>query len=279
MTRRAPVAPIGRAELRALFDGLVDPEAGLCAHGSRFSEAQVVEALAVWGAGRLGVTDMETLSGAFLASDRVVRLVNRDNTGRAPGQWSTVTHRRPRRPRPWLLSAFCNSGRRRRWTLCRSRPPSPGRPSWAPIRAAAVALLAGPGAGLRAVIAPAGYGKAATLAAAVDASRRAGRSVLAVSTTNQAVGQLRQVGIPATTVARFALDRKELPARLRGHRGRVLSVVHPVTPRWCWPRLRPARAGKCGWWATPSKPSRSAPAVWRYGCPKKYDRVECRRPS
>ncbi len=60
-----------------------------------------------------------------------------------------------------------------------------------------MAVLAGPGAGLRAMIAPAGYGKTTTLAAAVDAARRAGRAVLAVSTTNQAVSQLRQVGIPA----------------------------------------------------------------------------------
>ena len=78
-------------------------------------------------------------------------------------------------------------------------------------QAAAVALLAGPGPALRALIAPAGYGKTTTLAAAVDAARRAGRPVLAVSTTNQAVDQLRQVGIPAITVARFALDRTELP--------------------------------------------------------------------
>ena len=68
VTGPAPVAPIGRAELRALFDGLVDPEAGLCAHGSRFGEAQVIEAVAAWGAGRLTVADIETLSGAFLAS-------------------------------------------------------------------------------------------------------------------------------------------------------------------------------------------------------------------
>ena len=65
---------------------------------------------------------------------------------------------------------------------------------------------------MRALIAPAGYGKTTTLATAVDAARRAGRPVLAVSTTNQAVSQLRQVGIPAATVARFALDRAELPA-------------------------------------------------------------------
>ena len=71
-----------------------------------------------------------------------------------------------------------------------------------------------PGAGVRALIAPAGYGKTTTLAAAVDAARRAGRPVLAVSTTNQAVGQLRQVGIPATTVARFALDQRRASRRV-----------------------------------------------------------------
>ncbi len=210
VTRPAPVAPIGRAELRALFDRLVDPEAGLCAHGSRFGEAQVVEAVAAWGAGRLTVADIETLSGAFLASDRVVRLVNRDSTGRAPGQWSTVAHRRledrvldhlavleQRQVAPLdqtaVTAALARAGR------------------LGDDQAAAVALLAGPGAGLRALIAPAGYGKTTTLAAAVDAAPRAGRPVLAVSTTNQAVGQLRQVGIPATTVARFALDHDELP--------------------------------------------------------------------
>jgi hypothetical protein len=46
----------------------------------------------------------------------------------------------------------------------------------------------------------------------VEAARPPGRPVLAVSTTNQAVDQLHQVGIPAMTVARFALDGKELPA-------------------------------------------------------------------
>ena len=99
---------------------------------------------------------------------------------------------------------------------------------------------------------------------------RAGRPVLAVSTTNQAVSQLRQVGIPATTVARFALDRAELPP------GSVVIVdefsqLSTREPRWSWPRRRPARAGRCGWSATPSKPSRSAPAAWPAGSPTKSD--------
>ena len=84
---RAP-AQIGRAEVRELFDRLVDPELGLCAHDSRFGEAQLVEQVAAWGAGRLSVQDIETLTGWFLNSKRVVRLVNGDSTGRAP--WASL---------------------------------------------------------------------------------------------------------------------------------------------------------------------------------------------
>jgi hypothetical protein len=77
-------------------------------------------------------------------------------------------------------------------------------------QAAAVDTLCAAGPALRALISPAGYGKTTTLATAVEAAGRAGRPVLAVSTTNQAVDQLRQVGIPAMTVARFVLDGAEL---------------------------------------------------------------------
>ena len=206
----APAVPIRRAEVRALFDGLVDPEAGLCAHGSRFGEAQVIEALAAWGAGRLTVADIETLSGAFLGSDRVVRLVNRDNTGRAPGQWSTVAHRRLE-DRVIDHLAVLQGRQVARLDQTVVTAAVAGATRLGDDQAGAVGLLSGPGAGVRALIAPAGYGKTTTLATAVDAARRAGRSVLAVSTTNQAVSQLRQVGIPATTVARFALERAELP--------------------------------------------------------------------
>jgi conjugative relaxase-like TrwC/TraI family protein len=90
MPRRA----IGRLEVRQLFDRLVDPEVGLCAHDARFGEAQVVEAVAAWGAGRLSIEEIEALTNRFLHSDGVVRLLNPDSGGRAPGQWSTVWHRR-----------------------------------------------------------------------------------------------------------------------------------------------------------------------------------------
>ncbi len=124
------------------------------------------------------------MSGAFLASDRVVRLINRDSTGRAPSWWSTVAHRRledrvldhlavlqQRQVAPLDQTAV---------TAVLARAHRLGDD-----QAAAVGMLAGPGTGLRALIAPAGYGKTTALAAGVDAARRAGRPVLAVSTTNQ----------------------------------------------------------------------------------------------
>ncbi len=49
LTGAAPVGPIGRGEQQTLFDRLVDPESGLCAHGARFGDAQVIEAVAAWG--------------------------------------------------------------------------------------------------------------------------------------------------------------------------------------------------------------------------------------
>jgi hypothetical protein len=94
VTARQTRQQIGPGEVSELFGHLVDPEAGLCAHDSRFDEAQVVEAVAAWGAGRLSVGDIETLTGRFLRSDAVVRLVTGDTSGRAAGQWSTVAHRR-----------------------------------------------------------------------------------------------------------------------------------------------------------------------------------------
>ena len=140
-------------------------------------------------------------------------------------------------------------------------------------------MLAGPGAGLRALIAPAGYGKTTTLATAVDAARRAGRPVLAVSTTNQAVGQLRQVGIPATTVARFALDHDELPPGLCGDRGRVLPAVHPRRRGGAGRgRGLPGRASVDGGRPPPSPAGRRRRSG-RYGCPNKSDTVGWRPPS
>jgi conjugative relaxase-like TrwC/TraI family protein len=198
---------ISRADLHQLLDRLVDPEAGLCAHDSRFGEAQVVEAVAAWGAGRLDVSDIEAIAWRFLQSDRVVRLVNGDSTGRAPAQWSTVEHRRLEDRVLSCLGTLC-----RRQSEGVDAVPAPDAVTGrlGDDQAAAIGMLCRPGPALRALISPAGYGKTTTMAAAVDAARRAGRPVLAVSTTNQAVEQLRQVGIDAVTVARFARTGTQL---------------------------------------------------------------------
>jgi hypothetical protein len=200
-----------RVELVELFDRLIDPEFGLCAHDSRFGEAQVVAHIAAWGAGRLGVDDIEALTRGFLDSDLVVRLINRDRSGRAPGQWSTVAHRRLE---DRLLADLEGLVRRASDGL---RPAAVDAALAAAVslggdQEAAVRLLCRSGPVLRALISPAGYGKTTTVAAAADAARGAGRPVVALSTTNQAVDQLRRSGIEASTVARFALDGAVLPA-------------------------------------------------------------------
>ena len=138
-------------------------------------------------------------------------------------------------------------------------------------QADAIRALAGPGPALRALIAPAGHGKTTTLAVAVDAAHRAGRDVLALSTTNQAVDQLRQVGIPAVTVARFALDGDPLEP------GMIVIVdefsqlpTHEADTLLAAVAGCPDAAGVDGR-RPPTRPSRSGPAGWPLGWPTRSD--------
>ena len=62
------------------------------------------------------------------------------------------------------------------------------------------------GAAIRSLIAPAGFGKTTTVHAAAVAATTAGHPLVGLAATNQAVGELRQAGVPAMTIARFALD-------------------------------------------------------------------------
>jgi ATP-dependent exoDNAse (exonuclease V) alpha subunit len=78
-------------------------------------------------------------------------------------------------------------------------------------QAAAVRALCGSGPALRTVIAPAGFGKTTTVHAAATAATMAGHHVLGLAATNQAAGELRHAGIPAMTIARFALDGATVP--------------------------------------------------------------------
>ena len=80
-------------DLERLMAQLVDPEVGLCAHDSRFSEAQVIEAVAAYCAGDLTAAQVQAVARTFLDSDSVIRLMDRDPSGRTPPRYSTVTHR------------------------------------------------------------------------------------------------------------------------------------------------------------------------------------------
>lgn len=196
------------SDIRQLFARMINPELGLCRHDSTFTEAQVVEAVAAWGAGRLSVSRIETLVRAFLDSDHVVRLVADDPSGRTPGRWSTVPHRRLE---DRVLDNLAGLQQRKLNGLGPETVDAAiADGGLGSDQTAAVRVLTGAGAGLRALISPPGYGKTTTLSVAVEAVRRSGRPVLALATTNQAVEQLRQVGIPATTIARFAIDANVL---------------------------------------------------------------------
>lgn len=199
------------SSLEALFARLVDREGGLCAHDSRFGEAQVIEQVAAAGAGAWTSVQVEALAKRFLSSRHVVRLLDADPTGRTPPQWSTVAHRHVEdRVLDHLerLSGRVSAGMETR--TVEAAIAADGRLGGD--QAAAVRTLCGAGPALRALISPAGHGKTTALAAATAAVASAGRPVLALSSTNQAVEQLRRAGLDATTIARFALEVPTLAA-------------------------------------------------------------------
>ena len=71
---------------------------------------------------------------------------------------------------------------------------------------AAVRLLTGEGASLRAVLSPAGFGKTTMLHTAAGAAAADGRPVMAVATTAKAVAELAGAGLDARTIARLRND-------------------------------------------------------------------------
>ncbi len=66
--------------------------------------------------------------------------------------------------------------------------------------------LCGSGGSVRAVLAPAGYGKTAMAHAAAQCAATAGRNVMAVATTAKAIAELAAAGLPGATIAQFRLD-------------------------------------------------------------------------
>jgi conjugative relaxase-like TrwC/TraI family protein len=193
-----------RLEWDDVADTLIDPEDGLCAHQARFNEANVVERIAAFGAGRLHVETIEDLTAEFLDTEDAVLLV--DHSGRRSPQYSTVDH--------LLLE-----GRVLDHLDGLSITPVAGidpaiieaaiaaeEPGLGADQADAVRALCAPGPAIRSLIAPAGFGKTTTVHAAATAAAAAGHLVIGLAATNQATGELRDAGVPAMTIARFGLD-------------------------------------------------------------------------
>ncbi len=193
-----------RLECADVVEALVDPEDGLCAHRARFGAAHVVEQVAALGAGRLHVDAVEDLAEAFLDSDDAVLLA--DRTGRRGAEYSTFDHLALEQrvldhlgdltilPVDGLDPALVEQAI------------SAEEPGLGADQAEAVRALCEAGPAIRSLIAPAGFGKTTTVHAAAVAANRAGHTVVGLAATNQAAGELRQAGIDASTIARFARD-------------------------------------------------------------------------
>jgi conjugative relaxase-like TrwC/TraI family protein len=185
---------------------LVDEDTGMCAHAARFAAPDVIEHLAGLAAGGLTVEEIRDVTARFLASEHVVRLVpSRSASGWEPARWSTAAHRALEDETLALLDGL------------QARPGSPipiatlaaGR--LGADQRHAVHVLCGEGGAVRAVLAPAGYGKTAMVHAAAHAAVVDGRPVVAMATTAKAVAELTDAGLPAVTVARFRLDLQDRP--------------------------------------------------------------------
>lgn len=127
----------------------------------------------------------------------------------------------------------------------------------------AVGVLCGPGAAVRCVLAPAGFGKTAMVATAAGVAGGAGHGVLGVATTAKAVAELDGAGVASMTIAslRVSLDRD---GPLAPGTVIVLDEVSQTStraPRPSWPPWRPAPAGSCGSSAIPARASPSWPAA------------------
>jgi conjugative relaxase-like TrwC/TraI family protein len=198
-----------RVEWDDLIDVLIEPDEGLCARRARFNEAHVVERVAAFGAGRLTVDAIEDYAAAFLRSDRAVLLA--DRPGRTSPQYSTVDHLLLERRVLDLIEDLSRKNLPGVSQPIVEHAVADEAPGLGADQADAVRALCGAGPAIRTVIAPAGFGKTTTIHAAAAAATAAGHPVIGLAATNQAAGELRQTGIPAMTIARFALDGAPVP--------------------------------------------------------------------
>ncbi len=198
-----------RLEWDDVVDALVDPEEGLCAHRARFGEAHVVERVAALGAGRLDVDAIEDLAEAFVDSDDAVLLV--DRTGRRSPEYSTMDHLQLEGRVLGYLDHLTDTQVVGIDETLAGEAIATEEPGLGADQAEAVRALCAPGPAIRSLIAPAGFGKTTTVHAAALAAVRARHDVVGLTATHQAASELRQVGVPAMTIARFALDGAVLP--------------------------------------------------------------------
>jgi conjugative relaxase-like TrwC/TraI family protein len=166
----------------SLTPALVAPETGLCSGSARFTAADVVEHICAISGGRLSAEEVVTMAERFLASDMAVRLTPDVEEGRRrPAQWSTATHRAMEDRTLALMGALAG----RQVPAVESavlEAALAGAPALGEDQVAAVKVLAGEGGGLKAVLAPAGYGKTTMLHTAAHAAAGDGRPVVAVAT-------------------------------------------------------------------------------------------------
>jgi conjugative relaxase-like TrwC/TraI family protein len=206
---------------------LVDPDVGVCGRSPRFDEADVIEHLCALAAGRLTVADIEDYAARFLASDLVVRLTPSPAgaAGRRLAAWSTVAHRQAEDRVLALLD-----------TVTARHLPALTGPATADVvlgadQVAAVTMLCGAGPAVRAVLAPAGFGKTAMVAAAAARMTAAGRPVLGTATTAKAVAELDGAGLLALTIA--ALRHHLADGPLAAGTVVVLDEVSQTSTREC----------------------------------------------
>jgi conjugative relaxase-like TrwC/TraI family protein len=185
---------------------LVDAEIGLCSRSARFTKADVVEHICAVSGGRLSTEEIVAMANRFVASDLAVRLTpDVEAGGRKPAVWSTAAHR-ALEDRTLALINFLAA-----------RPATPlgepvveaaleGAPGLGGDQVTAVGVLAGGGGSVRAVLAPAGYGKTTMLHTAARAASSDGRPVVAVATTARAAAELAGAGLDARTIARLRID-------------------------------------------------------------------------
>jgi conjugative relaxase-like TrwC/TraI family protein len=162
---------------------LVDPETGLCSRSARFTQADVVEHICALSAGRMSVEEIVVMADRFVGSDLAVRLTPDIAAGRPrPAQWSTAAHR-ALEDRTLALMGTLAARPSAGVAESATKAALAGAPGLGDDQVAAVRVLAGEGGSLRAVLAPAGYGKTTMLHTAARAAAADDRPVVAVATT------------------------------------------------------------------------------------------------